>query len=232
MSCLQAQPTTCPGPARRTGTGPTTVRHRADKEIPLKNLLAAVITAALIFSLPVATSAQQQAASEAAQARTDIKPPKTWKGPIFGIGAGLGFFYATVQASWAGISEDSAIFGHLPIRARLGYGLSDSAVLYGVVGSERLLDDRFSDDPMTPLYGALGMMYRSRRDSSFYGFGAIGADFGGEGGNRAFLIRGGSGIEIHEHLSLEGAATVRFGSEGGVSFSLSYFDLTFNYHFY
>ena len=159
---------------------------------------------------------------------TEVPNMKSWEGPVFGLGLGLGIARFTFE-DFGGGSEDSPLIGLLPIRIRLGYGLSDSMVLYGAVSGYHGL----GFGVWSPPYGALGMMYRTSRASKYYGFFAIGGTLvEDDGGDRYFSVRGGSGLEVHPGLSVEGACSVDYVPTVGGSGTGIILDLTFNYHFY
>ena len=177
----------------------------------------------VLFAQPPLSAVQSGEASQAASTMETVE--KSWKGPLFGFGLGLGF--ANLSVETFGFEEESGIFSVLPVKVRLGYGLSDSAVLYGVVGGER----DFSGEWITP-YVALGMMFRGRRDSRYYGFVALGSSFEDDLLGSYLTLRGGSGIEVHPSLSVETTGHVKLWQIESVFVTGSVFDLTFNYHFY
>ena len=183
----------------------------------MKIQLALLLVVVLFVSLPSVVFSEPAIPGE--------QKTKTWEGPVFGFGLGLGLFTGT--ASFEGESVDSPVIGALPVEVRLGYGLSKDAVLYGSVASLRGLGEvQEWADP----YGLLGVMFRGGWSSSYYGFAALGASF--EGDPRAIYFKGGSGTEVYPGLSVEGACTVEYLSYGGLTTTAVVFDLTFNYHFY
>ena len=191
-------------------------------KIPLVLLSLVVLFVSLpsvVFAQPPLRAVQSGETSQAAPKVEAVK--KSWEGPVFGIGLGLGISRATFTNASASI--DGPLVGILPVRVRLGYGLSDRAVLYAGVGRE----------PGLNVPDVLGMMFRGARNRDYYGFFALGATRAIVG-YRTFVFRGGSGMEVSPGLSVEGTGAVRILSiEGtsitGVSVSV---DLTFNYHFY
>ena len=186
-----------------------------------------VSLSSVVFAQPLVRTLPSGETSQAASTAEAVK--KSWEGPFFGFGLGLGGESGIWQESgFGGASEESAISGILPIKARLGYGLSDSTVLYGVVGNTRSFGPH--DDWYAP-YGALGMMFRRSRYGNYYGFFALGATRSIDG-ERALVSRGGSGIEVYPGLSVEGTGTVYYYTGGVGSTVFFEFDLTFNYHFY
>ena len=178
----------------------------------------------VLFAQPPLSAVQSGEASQAALTMETAE--KSWKGPLFGFGLGLGFASLSLD-TFGSEAEESGLFSVLPVKVRLGYGLSDSAVLYGVVGSER----DFSGGWITP-YVALGMMFRGRRDSRYYGFAALGSSFEDDLLGSYLTLRGGSGIEVHPSLSVEVTGHVKLWEIERVFLTGSVFDLTFNYHFY
>ena len=182
----------------------------------MKIQLALLLVVVFFVSLPSVVFAQLP---ETAQ--------KSWEGPVFGLGLGLG-----VRAGLEEFESGDVILGTsptalLPVQVRLGYGLSARVVLYGAVSSYRLF---VSYSEWKPPYGEGGIMFRSNRTSRYYGFFAIGSTLvEDDWGNRYFRVRGGPGIEINPGLSVEGAGTL--AHEGGVG-TVILLDLTFNYHFY
>ena len=183
-----------------------------------------VSLSSVVFAQPPLSAVQSGETSQAASTTEAVK--KSWEGPLFGFGLGLGILRGTV--SLLDESEDSPIVGAIPVKVRLGYGLSDRTVLYGSVASLRGLGD--VSEWAAP-YGVLGMMFRGVRSSRYYGFAALGASF--EGDPRGFYAKGGSGTEVYPGLSLEGACAIEYVNYGaGLSSTTVLLDLTFNYHFY
>ena len=182
----------------------------------MKIQLALLLVVVLFVSLPSVVFSQSAMAQSGEQ--------KTWEGPVFGLGLGLGLLTGTV--SYLGESEDTPIAGALPVEVRLGYGLSKSAVLYGSVASIRGLGE--VQEWVDP-YGLLGMMFRGGWSSRYYGFAALGTSISSP---RAIYFKGGSGTEVHPGLSLEGACTIEYFGYEGLTTTAVLFDLTFNYHFY
>lgn len=183
----------------------------------MKIQLGLLLVVVLCVSLPSVVFAQLP---ETAQ--------KSWEGPVFGLGLGLGIGRATYE-DFGGESEDSPLIGVLPIRVRLGYGLSDSMVLYGVVSGYHAV----GYGEWSPPFGAIGMMYRTSRTSKYYGFFAIGGSIvEDDWGDRYFSVRGGSGLEVHPGISVEGTCSVEYLPYEGGSETAVILDLTFNYHFY
>ena len=180
----------------------------------------------VVFAQLPLSAVQSEETSEAAPKVETVK--KSWEGPVFGLGFGLGLGRASLETfGYGDVSVGSPLVGQLPIRARLGYGLSESTVLYGGIGAERGLGaDAEGNEP----YGVLGMMFR-RRWSDYYGFFALGTTRAIDRG-RAFVFRGGSGIEVHPGLSVEAACAIRYLSLENASRTSVVLDLTFNYHFY
>ena len=186
----------------------------------MKFQLALLLVVVLFVSLPSVVFSQPAIPGEA--------PTKTWEGPVFGLGLGLGIARATFE-DFGGGSTDSPLIGVLPIRVRLGYGLSNSMILYGVVSGYNAI----GRDTWSPPSGALGMMYRTSRTSKYYGLFAIGGSLvEDDWGDRYFSVRGGSGLEVHPGLSVEGACSVEYLPYEGGSETAVILDLTFNYHFY
>ena len=194
-------------------------------KIQLALLLVVVLFVSLpsvVFSQPPLGAVQSGETSQTAPKAETVK--KSWEGPIFGLGLGLGLLSGTV--SYQGASEDTPITGALPVEVRLGYGLSESAVLYGSVASIRGLGE--VQEWVDP-YGLLGMMFRGGWSSRYYGFAALGTSLSSP---RGIYFKGGSGTEVYPGLSLEGACTVEYFNYEGLTTTAVLFDLTFNYHFY
>ena len=216
-------------------------------KIQLGLLLLVVLFVSLssvVFAQPPLSAVQSGEASPAAPTAEAVK--KSWEGPFFGLGLGLGAMkVGTMSEPFADEWVESPLGGILPIRVRLGYGFSNSVVLYGLVGIDRVLgfsdkwvayQQRYSyDNPYvewTFPYGALGVMFRAGQ-SDYYVFFDLGLSVAREyepfwenfSLNAAPLIRGGSGLEVHPGLFVEVtlAGTLR---------SSALVDLTFNYHFY
>ena len=200
------------------------------KEIFMKIQLALLLVVlfvslpSVVFSQPPLGAVQSGETSQTAPTAETVK--KSWKGPLFGFGLGLGVGDLSVDTF--GFEEESGIFSVLPVKVRLGYGLSDSAVLYGVVGSDRAFA---SGEWLTP-YVALGMMFRRRWDSRYYGFVALGSSFEDDLLGSYLTLRGGSGIEVHPSLSVEFTGHIKVWQIDSVFITGSILDITFNYHFY
>lgn len=159
--------------------------------------------------------------SEAAPKVEAVK--KSWEGPLFGLGAGLGF--ATAEASVLG-ETDSGAGSLVNVKIRLGYGLSDRTVLYGSVFRLRFT----GSESWSPRLGLFGAMWKWRgRDS--YGFASLGTSFSSDS-ESTFVLRAGSGVELYQGLALEGATTGIVISDEGLSATIYSFALTFNYHWY
>ena len=185
-----------------------------------------VSLSSVVFAQPPLRAVQSGEASQAAPKVEAVK--KSWEGPFFGLGLGLGIGSAEFASADAAVS--TGVFRTLPVEVRLGYGLSERAVLYGSLNNIYLSAGESSD--WAGLYGMLGIMFRGRLDKRVYGFLAPGAAFA-SGPPRPIYFRGGGGIEIHPGISLEGAGTLEYSSLGGGVSAYSYLvDLTFNYHFY
>ena len=138
-----------------------------------------------------------------------------------------------------GETIDAATGGTLPVRVRLGYGLSDRVVLYAGFGREYALtvpDDALEDVPRwNATYGVLGMMFRGVRVRDYYGFLGLGATTAVESQGyraRGYVFRGGSGFEVSPGLSLEATCQIRYVRVESVSGTGLSTELTFNYHFY
>lgn len=195
---------------------------------PLVLLLLVVLFVSLpsvVFAQPPLSAVQSGETSQAAPMAEAVK--KSWEGPFSGFGIGLGIARDTVE--YRGVSVDTPLVGMLPVRVRLGYGLSDSAILYGSIFSFRALNGSSAGEWVEPA-GVLGMMFRRGRDSRYYGFAALGAGFGSD--PRSIYFRGGSGTEVYPGISLEGACLIEYLNIEDVSFTTVVLDLTFNYHFY
>ena len=180
-----------------------------------------VSLSSVVFSRPPPGSVQSGETSQTAKA-TDIVQ-KSWEGPLFGLGAGLGF--ATAEASGLGETESGA--GSLVnVKIRLGYGLSDRTVLYGSVFRLRFT----GSESWSPSLGLFGAMWKWRgRDS--YGFASLGTSFSSDS-ESTFVLRAGSGVELYQGLALEGATTGIVISDEDLSVTIFSFALTFNYHWY
>ena len=184
----------------------------------------------LFVSLPSVVLAQPPLSAVQSGETSQVAPKveavkKSWEGPLFGFGLGLGVARAT--AEYLGESEDTPLVGLLPVQIRLGYGLSDRTVLYGSVFGVRTL---VSGGEWTVPGGGIGVMHRGSYDSSYYWFSSLGASF--EGDPRPIWARGGYGREVSPGLSVEGACLIEYFNYEGVSFTTVGLDLTFNYHFY
>ena len=174
----------------------------------------------VVFSQPPLGAVQSGETSQIAPTAETVE--KSWEGPVFGLGLGLG---RLVKAP-----ESTPLVGMLPVRGRLGYGIRPNKILYGSVFTLRALG---SGGEWSDLAGVLGVMFpvvRDIRDTRKYGFFAVGATFSGD--PRALYIRGGSGIEVHPGLSVEGACTLEGIEGGGFGNIALVLDLTLNYHFY
>ena len=182
----------------------------------MKIQLALLLVVVLFVSLPSVVFAQSPETAK-----------KSWEGPVFGFGLGLGLAQATVQSQ--GESEDSAIGSGLPVQFRLGYGLSESTILYGSVITGRVLSGEFAGE-WTGATGLVGVMVRGNRYSRDYWFSSLGASF--EGDPRALEARGGYGYEVHPGFSVESAASIGYINVWDTSIIGFQLDLTFNYHFY
>ena len=182
-----------------------------------------VSLSSVVFAQPPPGSVQSGEASEAAPKVETAK--KSWEGPLFGFGLGLG--YGSTEVTYLGETLAAGAGGLLPVQIRLGYGLSDRTVLYGSVLSFRNLD---SDGEWGEPAGLFGMMFRGRA-RQFYGFASLGASFSSDP-VRSFGLRAGYGAEIYQGLAVEGAGTVTVASGEGATATGYVFDLTFNYHFY
>ena len=203
-----------------------------------------VSLSSVVFAQPPLGAVQSGETSQAASTAEAVK--KSWEGPFFGFGLGLGVT-KVAGGGFGGWDEwvEGPLRGILPIRARLGYGLSNSVAFYGLVGVESALgfsdewvdlQQRYGLDPYvewTFPYGALGVMFRAGQ-SDYYGFFDLGLTVKGndpslDGFWEHFLwssrlaIRGGSGIEVHPGISVEVTCALT---------SLVLVDVTFNYHFY
>ena len=199
-------------------------------KIQLALLLLVVLFVSLpsvVFSQPPLGAVQSGETSQPAKAAETVQ--KSWEGPVFGFGLGLGLAQATLQS--LGASEDTPIGSGLPVQIRLGYGISESTILYGSVITARILSGEFAGEWTTTL-GLVGVMVRANRYSQNYWFTALGASFEGSP-SRALAGRGGYGYEVHPGLSVEGASSIEYLTVGGgesiIGFQL---DVTFNYHFY
>ena len=183
----------------------------------------------VVFAQPPLRAVQSGETSQAASTTEAVK--KSWEGPLFGFGLGLG--YASEEVSVLGETLVGATGGIMPVQIRLGYGFSDRTVLYGsVLGLRSLASEGEWGEPG----GFLGMMFRGRarrsdRLASPYGFGSLGASFSGDP-VRTYGFRGGYGVEVYPGLSLEGAGMFLYAGGEGVAVNGYSFDLTFNYHFY
>lgn len=182
-----------------------------------------VSLSSVVFAQPPLRAVQSGKTSQAAPKVEAVK--KSWEGPIFGLGLGLGL--ARASAEDLVDSEDTPLVGMLPVRVRLGYGLSDRTVLYGSVLSFRALG---SGGAWSTPGGGLGVMHRGRYDSSYYWFSSLGVSFASD--PRPIWARGGYGREVNPGLSVEAAGSIEYFNYWGVSFTTVVVDLTFNYHFY
>ena len=182
-----------------------------------------VSLSSVVFAQPPLRAVQSGETSQAASTAGAVK--KSWEGPIFGFGLGLGL--ARASAEDLVDSEDTPLVGMLPVRVRLGYGLSDRTVLYGSVLSFRALA---AGGAWSTPGGGLGVMHRGRYDSSYYWFSSLGVSF--ESDPRPIWARGGYGREVNPGLSVEAAGSIEYFNYWGVSFTTVVVDLTFNYHFY
>ena len=194
-------------------------------KIQLTLLLVVVLLASLpsvVFSQPPLSAVQSGETSQTAKATERVQ--KSWEGPFYGLGIGLGYGRATVAS--IGASVDLPPVAAIPVQTRLGYGLSDSIVLYGSILGLRFTGQTSQWAPPAAL---LGMMWKwSGRDS--YGFTSVG--FGFEGDPRPLYVRGGSGTEVYPGIFAEAAASIEYVNLGSVSTTAYVFDLTFNYHWY
>ena len=180
----------------------------------------------VVFSQPPLSAVQPGETSQTAPTAETVN--KSWKGPVFGLGLGLGA--GGVTADFEDVTVDTGLFRTLPVKVRLGYGLSEHAVLYGSLNNVYLSAGGSSD--WAGLYGMLGMIFLDRPDKRGYGFLALGAAFE-SGPPRPIYFRGGSGFQVYPGLFLELAGTLEYSSyEGGSSTTAYLLDVTFNYHFY
>ena len=194
-----------------------------------------VSLSSVVFAQPPLRAVQSGETSQAAPKVEAVK--KSWEGPVFGLGLGLGLVRAglAVQGETLGGSTG----GTLPVRVRLGYGLSDRVVLYAGFGREYALtvpDNALGDVPRwNATYGVLGMMFRGARVRENYGFLGLGATTAVESEGyraRGYVFRGGSGFEVNPGLSLEATCQIRYVQVESVSITGLSAELTFNYHFY
>lgn len=191
----------------------------------MKIQLTLLLVVVLLVSLPsvvfAQTPLQSGETSQTAKA-TDIVQ-KSWEGPFFGVGAGLGIGVAAARAS--GVTGSGAS-GLLNVKIQLGYGLSDRTVLYGSVFNFRIAEV----EGWLPPLGLFGAMWKLRGRES-YTFAAIGTALRSDG-ESVFALRTGGGVELYPGLALEGATTGIAVSDEGVSGTIYSFALTFNYHWY
>ena len=196
-------------------------------KIQLGLLLLVVLFVSLpsvVFSQPPLSAVQSGETSQTAPTAETVQ--KSWEGPFFGLGLGLGYGQGSFSAG--GASIDTGTSAGLAGQIRLGYGLSDRAVLYGSLRSFN-----FGTGWTLPA-GLLGFMFRGRDNTPYYGFAALGASVARDEifQTRALYITGGSGAELYKGLSLEGTGTYEYANLAGVSSTAFILDLTFNYHFY
>ena len=191
----------------------------------------------VVFSQPPLGAVQSGETSQTAPTAETVE--KSWKGSFFGLGLGLGVVRSTVNI--AGWSIDTPLGGAiLPLRVRLGYGLSDRVVLYYGIGIEPEISppegvhDGWRERWMSHSHSGLGIMFRGDRvGRDYYGFASIGV--GTMLNEAALTVVGGSGFEVNPGLSLELTGIVKYvpdTSIAGVSVTTTSLDLTFNYHFY
>ena len=187
-------------------------------------LLVVVLLASLPsvgFAQPPLSAVQSGETSQTAKA-TDIVQ-KSWDGPFFGLGAGLGIGFLEARASG---QTGQDMRGLANVKIQLGYGLSDRTVLYGSVLNFRFAEVEGWSSPL----GLFGAMWKWP-DRESYGFAAIGTALRSDG-ESVFALRTGGGVEIYPGLAVEGATTGIAISDEGVSGTIYTFALTFNYHWY
>lgn len=189
----------------------------------MKIQLTLLLVVVLLVSLPsvvfAQTPLQSGETSQTAKA-TDIAQ-KSWEGPFFGVGAGLGI--ATAEARVSG-ETGRGTTSLLNAKIQLGYGLSDRAVLYGSVFRLRFTE---TEDWSPPL-GLFGAMWKLRGRES-YTFAAIGTALSSDG-ESVFAMRAGGGVELYPGLAVEGATTGIAVSDEVGSGTIYSISLTFNYH--
>ena len=193
-------------------------------KIQLTLLLVVVLLASLpsiVFAQPPRGAVQSGETSQTAKA-TDIVQ-KSWEGPFFGLGAGLGIGFLEARASGQTGRETRGLAN---VKIQLGYGLSDRTVLYGSVFNFRIAEG----EGWLPPLGLFGAMWKWP-DRESYGFAAIGTALSSDG-ESVFALRTGGGVELYPGLALEGATTGIAVSDEGLSGTIYSFALTFNYHWY
>ena len=199
-------------------------------KIQLALLLVVVLTVSLpsiVLAQPPLTTVQPGETAQTAPTAETVQ--KSWKGPVFGLGLGLGVRTGNEELI-SDVFIGTPTTALLQIQARLGYGLSERIVLYGATSSYRLFYSSWKKP-----YGEGGILFRSNQNSRYYGFFAIGSTLvEDDWGDRYFRVRGGPSIEISTGLSLEAAGTLQYfqNNYDGVSFDTAVLDITFNYHFY
>ena len=149
----------------------TVMNERGDvMKIQLVSLLLVVLLASLpsvVFPRPPLQSGET---SQTAKATEIVQ--KSWKGPFYGLGIGLGGSMAKATGlPW------SDLVAAIPVQFRLGYGISDSTVLYGSILGLRFT--QYTSEWAPPML-LLGMMWRGQRGGDSYGFisGGVTADMG------------------------------------------------------
>lgn len=187
-------------------------------KIQLVLLLLVVLFVSLpsvVFASPPLSAVQSGETSEATPKVETVQ--KSWKGSFYGLGVGLGGW--TVKPT--GHPWD-ALLPASPLQFKIGYGISDSTLLYGSVLGMRIFEDRWGD--WLPGYLLLGMKWGRQRGGDSYWF--ISGGVSPENSTR--VVRGGYGINVYPSIFVEAAALIEYINDEGVSGMNVVGDLTFN----